>query len=71
VSLQSGQTWLGGEEGNTSLDERSGDTTGPHKRVKIGHTGCDGVATAALIRHVDAALFRYHWTMADREVGVE
>ena len=28
--------------GNTSLDERSGDTTGPHKRVKIGYTGRDG-----------------------------
>ena len=28
--------------GYTSLDERSGDTTGPHKRVKIGYTGCDG-----------------------------
>ena len=27
---------------NTSLDERSEDTTGLHKRVKIGYTGCDG-----------------------------
>lgn len=27
--------------GNTSLDERSGDTTGPHKRVKIGYAGRD------------------------------